>query len=157
MDSGDMRELLVSYLKEVNWSGGASKDDILGLLASRDQDLLTMVNQYITEGAYNGPGDVLNLIPEQAWQASQGDDWRGATTEDPEAFDSNFEQSPVGKMEQSDVYHEGGPRPKTSGFGEIKADAQSVKSSGIGSQGGNTGTANRPMGGQTDLSGESAH
>ena len=157
MDSGDMRELLVSYLKQVRWDGGASKEEILGLLASKDQDLLTMVNQYITEGRYSGPGDVLNLIPEQAWQSSQGDDWRGATTEDPEAFDSSFEQSPVGMMEQSDVYHEGGPRPKTSGFGEIKADAQTVKSSGRGSRGERQSTANPAMGGQSDMSGESAH
>jgi hypothetical protein len=157
MDSGDMRDLLVGYLKEVNWSGGASKEDIVGVLANKDQDLLTMVNQYITEGQYNGPGDVLNLIPEQAWQASQGDDWRGATTEDPEGFDSEFEQSPVGKMEQSDVYHEGGPRPKTPGFGEIKADAQTVKSAGFGPQGGTSGKADPSMSGRSDTTGDSAH
>jgi hypothetical protein len=156
MDTADMRQLMVGYLNEIDWSGGASKEDIVNTLARRDRDLLTMVNQYITAGTYRGPGDVLNLIPEQAWQAGQGDDWRGATTEDPEAFDSNFTESPVGQMEKNDVYHKGGPTPKTSGFGEVSADAQTVKSgTHSGDQG--AGAANPVMGGQSDMTGDAAH
>lgn len=127
MDTADMRQLLTGYLNEIDWSGGASKERIVNALALRDRDLLIMVNQYITEGTYRGPGDVLNLIPEQAWQAGQGDDWRGAVTEDPEAFESNFTESPVGQMEKNDVYHKGGPTPKTSGFGEVSTDARTVR------------------------------
>lgn len=97
MDSSEMRELLEGYLNEMNWAGGATKDAVLGHLAGRDDTLRTMVNEYVAEGTYADPHHLLTLIPAQAWQDSQGDEWRGPTSLDPEEVDSGFRDSPAGQ------------------------------------------------------------
>ena len=97
MDTSEMRELLGGYLAELNWAGGLTKDDILGHLAGRDDALRTMVNQYLAEGTYQGPDEVLALIPAQAWQDVQGDAWRGTESQDVGDVDSAFQDSPVGQ------------------------------------------------------------
>lgn len=127
MDTGEMQQLLVGYLNEMDWRNGATKDDILEHLAERDDDLLTLVNEYVAEGTYKDPGAVMNVIPVQAWQASQGDTWRGGEVQYTEDVPSNFEAGPVGEDER-DVYHEGGPRPQTPGFGESAGAQQSASS-----------------------------
>jgi hypothetical protein len=97
VDTGEMQELLQSYLAEMNWAGGATKDAILSHLAGRDEALRTMVNEYVAEGTYQGMGEVMTLIPVQAWQDAQGDDWRGPTSLDPDDVDSGFQASPAGQ------------------------------------------------------------
>ncbi len=116
MDASEMRELLQGYLSELDWSGGATKDDLLRQMAGRDDALRTMVNEYVAEGTYGGAEDVLNVIPAQAWQDAQGDRWSGPTTLDPEEVDSGFQESPVGQ-DSSDVSRGGSPTP-TPGFGQ---------------------------------------
>ena len=93
MDERDMRDLLRGYLEGTEWSRGRSKRDILDRLD--DDALRVMVDQYVAEGVYFSADDVLSVIPEQAWQAAQGDDWRGgAPAEETESF-SRFLESPV--------------------------------------------------------------
>ena len=117
MDASEMRELLQGYLSELDWSNGATKDDIIRQLAGRDDTLRTMVNEYVAEGTFRGPDDVLTLIPAQAWQDAQGDQWRGAEIQYVEEVETHFQESPVGQ-DDSDVYHRGGPAPQTPGFGQ---------------------------------------
>ena len=116
MDASEMRELLQGYLSELDWSRGATKDDILRQMAGRDDALRTMVNEYVAEGTYRGPEDVLNVIPTQAWQDAQGDRWSGPTTLDPQEVHSGFQDSPVAQ-DASDVSRAGSSAP-TPGFGQ---------------------------------------
>ena len=85
MDASEMKDLLNGYLGEMDWSGGATKEDVVNHLEGRDQDLHTMVEEYLPEGRYNDPFHLLTVIPVQAWQDSQGDEWRGAASNDPGA------------------------------------------------------------------------
>jgi len=112
-----MRELLQGYLSELNWAGGATKDDLMAHLAGRDDALRTMVNQYVAEGTYQAPGEVINVIPAEAWQGVQGDAWRGAESQYAEDVPSNFQQGPVGQAER-DIYRSGGAPAQTPGFGQ---------------------------------------
>ena len=116
MDANEMRELLQGYLSELNWSGGATKDDVLAKLAGRDDALRTMVNEYVAEGTYHHIDDVMTLIPAQAWQDAQGDQWRGAEIQYVEDTPSHFQEGRVGQ-DESDVYHRGDSAPPTPGFG----------------------------------------
>lgn len=102
MDTSEMQELLQGYLAELNWAGGVTKDDLMGHLVGRDDALRTMVNQYVAEGTYQNLGDVMTLIPAQAWQDVQGDAWRGAESQYVEDVPSNFQGGPVGQ-DDSDV------------------------------------------------------
>ena len=117
MDTSEMRELLQGYLSELDWSGGATKDDLMAHLAGRDEALRTMVNQYVAEGDYQNVDEVLNVIPAQAWQDVQGDEWRGAQSQYAGDVPSYFQEGPVGE-DASDVYRAGDPPPATPGFGQ---------------------------------------
>jgi len=117
VDTSEMQELFQGYLSELDWSGGASKDDLMGHLAGRDEALRTMVNEYVSEGDYQSVDQVLNIIPAQAWQDVQGDAWRGAEIQYAGDVPSHFQEGPVGQ-DESDVYRAGGPAPSTPGFGQ---------------------------------------
>lgn len=52
----------------------------------------------------------MTLIPAQAWQDAQGDEWRGAESQYVEDVDRNFQDGPVGQN-QSDA----GDSAKTTG------------------------------------------
>ena len=121
MDASEMRELLQGYLSELDWSNGATKDNLLAHTAGRDDTLRTMVNEYVAEGTYRSADEVLNLIPAQAWQDAQGDQWRGAEIQYVEDVETHFQESPVGQ-DDSDVYHRGGPTPQTPGFGQSQPE-----------------------------------
>lgn len=99
VDAHDMQAKLRGYLNQLDWSSGATKDDIMGTITERDNDLRTMVDEYIAEGTYPSADEVLFLIPDQAWQSSQGDDWRGPEIQYVENVQTGFEQSPVGQDE----------------------------------------------------------
>ena len=124
-----MRELLQGYLGELDWSGGATKDDVMGHFAGRDDALRTMVNEYVPEGTYRDLDELLNVIPVQAWQDVQGDTWRGSESQYVEDVPSHFQDGPVGH-DNSDVYRAGDPAPQTPGFGRS-----------AGASGGTTGDA----------------
>lgn len=111
-----MRELLGGYLAELDWSGGATKDDLLRHLAGRDDALRTMINQYVVDGVYQSPDAILNVIPAQAWQDTQGDRWQGAPSPYAEDAASTFRESPV--VQDAGVHLAGGPRPAIPGFGQ---------------------------------------
>jgi len=102
MDTGDMRTLLQGYLNELAWAGGLSKETIMGHITERDDDLRTMIEEYIPEGTYEDAFSVMTLIPEQAWQDSQGDQWRGAATQYPKDVETGFAESPVARKEEQD-------------------------------------------------------
>ena len=72
VDTSEMRELLRGYFGELDWSGGTTKDALVAHLAGRDEALRTMVNEYVAEGTYQNLDDVMNVLPEQAWQSVQG-------------------------------------------------------------------------------------
>jgi hypothetical protein len=95
MDAGDMREKLRGYLNELDWSHGATKDDIMENVTERDNDLREMVDEYIAEGTYPSVDEVLFLIPDQAWQSSQGDQWRGPEIQYVEDVETTFDESPI--------------------------------------------------------------
>lgn len=99
MDTSEMQELLRGYLSEMDWSGGATKDDLMGHLVGRDDALRTMVNLYVPEGTYPTSDAVLTLIPAQAWEDVQGDDWRGAESQYVEDVPTHFQDGPAGKDE----------------------------------------------------------
>ena len=124
-----MQELFQGYLSELDWSGGASKDQLIGHLAGRDQALRTMVNEYVSEGDYGSVDEVLNLIPAQAWQDVQGDAWRGAEIQYAGDVPSHFQEGPVGQ-DNSDVYRAGGPSQATPGFGQSAGAADDAPGSG---------------------------
>ena len=112
MDTSEMQELLTGYMGELDWTGGVTKDDVLAHLAGRDDALRTMVNEYVAEGTYQDVDEVLNVIPVQAWQDTQGDRWQGAQTQYVEDVPSRFQAGPVGQ-DDSDVYRAGGSsRPR---------------------------------------------
>jgi len=96
MDTSEMQELFRGYLGELNWPG-VTKDDLLRHLSGRDDALRTMVNEYVTEGAYADLQQVMSVIPVQAWQDAQGDTWRGPDSLDPDDVESGFNQGAVGQ------------------------------------------------------------
>jgi hypothetical protein len=135
MDTSEMRELLHGYLDEMDWGSGVSKDNILAHLAGRDETLRTAVNQFVPEGTYPDASSIFSIIPEQAWQDSQGDVWRGAEGQLDEDIPTNFGAGPVGQ-DTGDVYHKGGASPQTPGFGHSAgASDQASASSGSSSRG----------------------
>jgi hypothetical protein len=101
VDTSEMKDLLSGYLRELNWTGGATKDQLVAHLAGRDETLRTMVNEYVAEGSYRDVDHVLYVLPEQAWQDAQGDQWRGSETDDPAETVSHFKDGPVGRAEAS--------------------------------------------------------
>lgn len=134
-----MRELLQGYLSELDWSDGATKDDLMAHLAGRDDALRTMVDRYVAEGTYPDPDHVISVIPAQAWQDVQGDAWRGAESQYTEDVDSHFREGPVGQ-EERDVYRTGGSAPSTPGFG--RSAGATGGASGGGEAGGGAGPGN---------------
>ena len=144
MDTSEMRELLQGYLSELDWSGEVTKENLLSHLAGRDDALRTMINEYVAEGSYRSPDEVLNVIPAQAWQDVQGDEWRGAEIQYVEDTPSNYQGGAVGQ-DDTDVYRQGGPAPQTPGFGQSagaqgKATAGATGSDAGAGVGGLTGT-----------------
>jgi hypothetical protein len=98
MDAGDMQERLHRYLSNLVKSGPVTKDEILQALADdNDTAIRTMVTEYIADGSYRDLHHALLRIPEEAWQAVQGDVWRGGDIG--EETDSGFDDSKVAKME----------------------------------------------------------
>ena len=144
MDTSEMQELLTGYLNEMNWAGGATKDDVLRHLSGRDETLRTMINEYVAEGTYGSPADLLNVIPAQAWQDAQGDRWTGPTSLDPDDVDSGFQAGPVGQ-DDSDVYHSGQSAPPTPGFGQSTPEQGTATGGGAGA-GGSTAAGDDAMG-----------
>jgi hypothetical protein len=155
MDATDMQQLLQGYLNELNWAGGLTKDDLLVHLAGRDDTLRTMVNEYVSEGRYGGPGEIVTLIPVQAWQDAQGDEWRGPTTLDPEEVSSGYQDGPVGHANK-------GSRPTTSTSPAPGTDlapagtAATGRTTGIGSIGANAGEVDPGISGDSELTSESS-
>jgi hypothetical protein len=94
MDARDMRGWLDDHLSQLDWSNGVSKTDLV-LSVEDDEALRNIIGQYVAEGHYQTKADVLTVIPEQAWQAAQGDTWRGGETYDIDEMDSGFMESPV--------------------------------------------------------------
>lgn len=160
MEASGMRELLQGYLNELDWSGEVTKDNIMEHLAGRDDALRTMVNEYVTEGSYQSVEHVMNLIPAQAWQDAQGDEWRGAESQYVEDTDSNFQNGPVGQ-DQSDVGRPGGSDPSTPGFGQSAGASgddtdNSTGTANIGEAGSNAGEVDLGVGGDAETAGESS-
>lgn len=97
MDTSEMRELLRGYLSELDRSGGRTKDDVMAHLDGRDDALRTMVNEYVAEGTYEDVDAVLNVIPAEARQAVQGDNWRGTESQYVEDVPSNYQEGQAGR------------------------------------------------------------
>ena len=92
MDSGIMRSRLAGMLQDANWGDGVSKQDIVGMV-QRDDALHTLIEQYLPDERFTSMDAVLTRIPVQAWQDTQGDDWRGAESEESGASASHFGDS----------------------------------------------------------------
>ena len=94
MDAGDLRGRLEERLSGLDWGPGVTKEALAERLAD-DEPLGTLVGLYVPEGTYFSAADVLTVIPTQAWQDAQGDDWRGGELPDAAATQSAFRDSPV--------------------------------------------------------------
>lgn len=108
MDSSGMRELLQGYLAELDWSGGATRDQVVGHLVERDAALSTMVNEFVADGTYQDVDHLITVIPEEAWQNVQGDVWRGGASLDPADVPSNFRDGATGQAERDAASKPGG-------------------------------------------------
>ena len=100
MDTSEMRELLRGYVGELDWSGGATRDQVVGHLVGRDSALATMVNEYVADGSYRDVDHLMTVIPEVAWQNVQGDAWRGGDSLDPGDVPSNFRDGVTDQIER---------------------------------------------------------
>jgi hypothetical protein len=98
MDSGVMRSRLVSLLQDASWADGVSKQDIVNMV-QRDDALHTLIEEYLPEERFTALDDVLTRIPVQAWQDVQGDDWRGAESEEAGASASHFREGAAARDE----------------------------------------------------------
>jgi hypothetical protein len=96
MDQRDMRAWLDDHLNQVDWGDGLSKAEVV-LAVEDDEALRNLVGQYVAEGYYRTPAEVLNVIPEQAWQDAQGDAWHGGDTYDIAGTKSGFRESRVAR------------------------------------------------------------
>lgn len=137
MDSGDMQERLHRYLSNLVKSGPVTKDEILEAIADdNDKALRTMLTEYIAEGSYRDLHHALLRIPEEAWQAVQGDVWRGGDIG--EETDSGFDDSKVAKMESKGGSGGGSGNKQQSGGN--KASGQSGSNTASGKSGGSQGS-----------------
>ncbi|MDP9470608.1 MAG: hypothetical protein M3Q71_08065 [Chloroflexota bacterium] len=116
MDEGDMRALLEGRLRDADWGPGVDKDQLMAMFED-DEALQTLIGQYVAQGRYASPEEVLNVIPQQGWQDTQGDTWRGGEIHDFADMPTHFREGPVGQ-DESDVYQQGEPPPATPGFGQ---------------------------------------
>ena len=98
MDSGVTRSRLVSLLQDASWADGVSKQDIVNMV-QRDDALHTLIEEYLPEERFTALDDVLTRIPVQAWQDVQGDDWRGAESEEAGASASLFREGAAARDE----------------------------------------------------------
>jgi len=97
VDTSEMREMFQGYLRELRWSPGVTKHDLVAHLAGRDEALQAMVDLYVAEGTYYSAHDVINVIPVQAWQDVQGDEWRGPERDEVVAATSHIREGPAGQ------------------------------------------------------------
>ena len=96
MYTADMQKRLHQYLGDLGSKGQVTKEVSLGAPAGNDDALRTMISDYIPEGTYPDLCHAITLIPGEAWQAVQGDVWRGeASSEDAH---SGFGENPVAKL-----------------------------------------------------------
>jgi len=93
MDEGDMRARFEQLLSGLDWTKGVSKQEMLDTLGG-DAALYTLVEEYVADEPWPSLARVLDVIPEQAWQDSQGDVWRGgAESEEAGTRSSHFKDS----------------------------------------------------------------
>lgn len=97
MDARDMQQKLKELLEELDWSGGATKNDVLEHLAGRDAPLRRMVNEFVSDGSYPTVDRLMTVIPAEAWQAIQGDSWRGSESQFVEDVESNYAEGKAGR------------------------------------------------------------
>ena len=98
MDGGVMRSRLEGLLQDASWQDGVSKQDIVDMV-QRDDALHTLIEQYLPDERFTDLESVLTRIPVQAWQDTQGDDWRGAESEEAGASASHFGEGGVARDE----------------------------------------------------------
>ena len=98
MDSDVMRSRLVGLLQDASWADGVSKQDIVNMM-QRDDALHTLIEEYLPEERFTDLESVLTRIPVQAWQDVQGDEWRGAESEEAGASASHFRDSAAARDE----------------------------------------------------------
>jgi hypothetical protein len=132
VDTSETQELLTGYLGELDWTDGVTKDRLLAHLAGRADTLRTMLNEYVTEGTCHDMDAVLSVIPAQAWQDSQGDQWQGAAMQYVADVPSHFRERAVGQ-DRSDAYRSGGLAPATPGFGQSAGATEGAPSDSTGS------------------------
>ncbi len=96
MDGAVMRSRLEAMLQDASWRDGVSKQNIVDLVRS-DDALHTLIEEYLPDERFTALDDVMTRIPVQAWQDAQGDDWRGAESEEAGASASHFGESPVSR------------------------------------------------------------
>lgn len=106
-----MRGWLDDHLNQLDWGEGLSKPELV-LAVEDDEALRNLIGQYVAEGHYRTPAEVLNLIPEQAWQDAQGDAWHGGETYDIAGMQSGFLESPVARNHPGARAGDDAPRPE---------------------------------------------
>jgi len=95
MDEGKIRIVFADQIADCDWAAGVSKSELISALDGYPA-LQEMVIQYIADGTYDSQGEVMAVIPEQAWQDAQGAEWLGGEVGDIEGMHSRFDEGPVG-------------------------------------------------------------
>ena len=116
MDQQNMRLWLDARFAQAQWEVGVRKDELLR--AAEDDDALhRVIELYLADRLYQGPDDVLQAIPQQAWQELQEEAGRQAAVQGVTGVPTHFQEVPVGQ-DRSDVYRPGEGAPRTPGFGQ---------------------------------------
>lgn len=121
MDKRDMRGWLDDHLNQLDWGEGLSKAELV-LAVEDDEALRNLIGQYVVEGYYRTTVEVLNVIPEQAWQDAQGDAWHGGETYDIAGMESGFLESPVAR-DRPEGQHASGQMASPQGESSATGDA----------------------------------
>ncbi len=130
MDKRDMRGWLDDHFNQLDWGEGLSKAELV-LVVEDDEALRNLIGQYVAEGRYRTSAEVLNVIPEQAWQDAQGDAWHGGETYDITGMQSGFRESPAARDRPERQYAGGqtaSPPGESSGTGDAGQRVTAVAS-----------------------------
>jgi len=134
MDSKDMQGWLNDHLAGLDWAAGVTKEDLVTAVED-DEALRNVIGQYVTEGTYGSIAEVMAIVPVQAWQDAQGDQWRGGESYDADATPTGFRDGPVGRDEAGTVADEAGAVARSA----IDAIGRPAKTSRSGSAGATRG------------------
>ena len=116
MDEQNMQAWLGTRFAQAQWDVGVRKEELLRA-AEDDASLHRIIELYLADRLYQSHEDVLQAIPQQAWQELQEEAGRQAAVQGVTGVPAHFQEGPVGQ-DCSDVYRPGEGAPHSPGFGQ---------------------------------------